>query len=134
MLCHRIGVDDAVRASKLMLLKRSRLAMAHLLSLHRIAVLVAAVILGSPAARAFTIDDGSGGYQVPKFDLEEQSRNFRAAKPDGSTSGQQQVETPVGKLQFGIQSGSSAFGAQSAERDRRHYERMFAPDFMKDRY
>jgi hypothetical protein len=109
------------------------MAMAHRLPLHRVAALVAAALLVSPAAQAFTIDDGTAAYQVPKFDLEEQSRNFRTG-PGVSTPGQQQFETPFGKLQFGVQSRDSVFGSGSAERDRRHYQRMFAPDFMKDRY
>ena len=99
----------------------------------RVGVLITAAILGSPVAQAFTIDDGSSQYQVPKFDLEEQSRNFRAGSPDVSTPGRQQLETPVGKLQFGVQGGLPS-GSESAARDRRHYERMFAPDFLKDRY
>jgi hypothetical protein len=101
--------------------------------LYRIAVLAAALLL-SPAAQAFTIDDGSGKYEVPKFDLEEQSRNFRTTSPDVSKPGRQQVETPFGKLQFGVESRESPFGPESAARNRRHYERMFAPDFLKDRY
>jgi hypothetical protein len=105
--------------------------MAHRLSVHRVALV--AVVFGSAAAQAFTVDDGSGQYQVPKFDLEEQSRNFRT-NPDVSTPGQQQVETPLGKLQFNVQRGDSMFGSDVAERDRRHYNRMFAPDFLKDRY
>jgi hypothetical protein len=109
------------------------MAMAHSSSLYRVAGLVLAAILVSPAAQAFTFEGGADSYQVPKFDLEEQSRNFRTG-PDVSTTGQQQVETPFGKLQFGVQSREPGFGSGSAERDRRHYQRMFAPDFLKDRF
>jgi hypothetical protein len=107
------------------------MAMARRPSLHRILVLAAAVVLPF-GAQAFTIDDGT--YQTPKFDLEEQTRNFRATSPDVSTPGRQQVETPFGKLQFGVETRQSPFGPESAARNRRHYERMFAPDFLKDRY
>jgi hypothetical protein len=102
----------------------------------RIAALAAAAMLIAPAGHAFTIDDGDGKNKVPRFDLEEQARNFRAPKADLATPGTQRVETPFGMLHFGVQSRTSVFdlGADAAARNRRHYERMFAPDFMKDRY
>jgi hypothetical protein len=108
--------------------------MLHRLRLHRVVAFAASAVLVSPAAHAFTIDDGSGQYQVPKFDLEEQTRNFRTTGPDVSASGQHQVDTPLGKLQFNVQKGDSMFGSDAAARERRHYNRMFAPDFMKDQY
>ena len=95
------------------------------------AVLVAATMLAAPAAYAFTIDDGTDKSGQPKFDLEEQSRNFRAPSLDLSTPGLSSVETPFGKMQYGVQTNS--FGYDAAARDRRHYDRMFAPDFLKDR-
>jgi hypothetical protein len=107
------------------------MAMTHLLPLYGVVALVAAAAFGSPAARAFTVEDGSSQYQIPKFDLEEQSRNFRTG-PDVTTPGQNQVDTPLGKLQFNVQRGDPMFGSDAAARDRRHYNRMFAPDFLKD--
>jgi hypothetical protein len=106
--------------------------MMHRLSQAPMALLIAAAMLAAPAARAFTIDDGTDKSGTPKFNLEEQSRNFRKPGLDLSTPGQNNVETPFGKMQFGVQT-NSPFGAGSALRDRNHYDRMFAPDFMKDR-
>jgi hypothetical protein len=102
------------------------------LSLRSVAILVAAAI-AAPAANAFTIDDGADKRGPPKFDLEEQSGNFRTPSLDLSTPGLNSVETPFGTMHFGLQSSAPTFGSDAAARDRRHYERMFAPDFMKDR-
>jgi hypothetical protein len=68
------------------------------------------------AAHAFTIEgpDPGNQYEVPKFDLEEQSRNFRRSGTDTSSNGNSQISTPFGKgtLQFGVQpSSSSNFGS-----------------------
>lgn len=104
------------------------------LSQHPIAVLVAAALFAAPAAHAFTVDDGTDRSRPPKFDLEEQSRNFRTPSLDLSTPGVNNVETPFGKMHFGVQSNTPMFGSEAAARDRRHYQRMLAPDFMKDRY
>jgi hypothetical protein len=87
-----------------------------------------------PAAHAFTIDDGTDKSGKPKFDLEEQSRNFRAPSLDLSTPGARSVDTPVGKFHFSTGTRNGPFSVESASRNRRDYERMFAPDFMKDRY
>lgn len=97
---------------------------------------VAGVMLVVPAAHAFFIDDGADKNGKPKFDIEEQSRNFRAPSTlDLSTPGRNSVDTPAGKFHFSTGSTfGGPFGSSSAARDRRHYERMFAPDFMKDRY
>ena len=44
----------------------------------RIAVLAAAAALAAPAAHAFTFEDKATGKNgMPKFDIEEQSSNFR---------------------------------------------------------
>jgi hypothetical protein len=109
------------------------MAIPHRSSVYRVAAVIAAAVVASPTAQAFTIDDGASQYQIPKFDLEEQSRNFRTS-PDVSTPGQNQIDTPLGKLQFNVQRGDPLFGSDAAARDRRHYNRMFAPDFLKDQY
>ena len=101
----------------------------------RIAALVLGAMLAAPAAQAFTIDDGSGKGAIPKFDLEEQSRNFR--KGDLDTPGKREWDTPVGKLQFGVQGNSpfgSPLGPNSGAADRRHFDRMLTPQIMRDRY
>ena len=76
----------------------------------------AAWLLAAPAAHAFTIEnkDAGGQYAVPKFDLEEQARNFRKDGTGATGNGTGLYETPLGtgKLQFGIQQGSSTnFGS-----------------------
>ena len=99
----------------------------------RIAAVVIGAMLASPAAHAFTIDDGSGKGAIPKFDLDEQSRNFRKGDLDTPGVGKREFETPVGKLQFGVQ-GNSPLGSNSGAADRRHFDRMLAPPNMRDRY
>ena len=96
----------------------------------RIAAVVIGALLASPAAQAFTIEDGTGKGAIPKFDLEEQSRNFR--KGDLDTE-KREWETPVGKLQFGVQS-NSPYGSNSSAANRRHFDRMLTPQIMRDRY
>jgi hypothetical protein len=103
----------------------------------RIAAVLTGVTLAAlavPAARAFTVEDGAGKDPL-KFDLEEQMRQFRNGGTAGA--GKSQWDTPVGQLHFGTQSNSmfgSGLGPNSGVTDRRHFDRMFAPDFMKDRY
>ena len=96
-----------------------------------------ACVLAAPAAHAFTVEDkdAAGQYGLPKFDLEEQMRQFRNG--EAATSGKSQWDTPVGQLHFGTQNNSmfgSGLGPNSGAADRRHFERMFAPDFLKDQY
>lgn len=116
--------------------------MTHCLSGLRIAVLAAGAALAATAAHAFTFEDGTGKSGTPKFDIEEQSSNFRKGDLDMSAVGKSAVETPFGKLQFGVQRetpmfGSpfgSTFGSGSAAEDRRHFDRMLAPPTSRDRY
>ena len=100
----------------------------------RVAATLAGLMLAAPAAHAFTMENGNGNDPL-KFDLEEQMRQFRNGGADGS--GKSQWDTPIGQLQFGTQNNSmfgSGLGPNSGAADRRHFERMFAPDFMKDQY
>ena len=78
-------------------------------------------------------------YGVPKFDLEEQSKNFRKDGSAATSNGNGLYETPFGngKLQFGIQpGGSSNFGSVfgpglgpsgSAQSQRQEFDRRLAP-------
>jgi hypothetical protein len=101
-------------------------------------VLAAGVLFAAPAARAFTMDDGKGNL-IPKFDLEEQSRQFKKPQLDLSTTDKKGLETPFGTLQFGVDKGSafsSPFGPglganTNSNADRRHYERMFTPEYLQ---
>jgi len=99
----------------------------------RIAAVVIGALLASPAAHAFTIEDGTGKGALPKFDLDEQSRNFRKGDLDTPGAGKREWETPVGKLQFGVQS-NSPYGSNSGAANRRHFDRMLTPPIMRDRY
>src|SRR5215212_5059902 len=83
---------------------------------HVVVGIATAWVLAAPAAHAFTVEnkDATGQYGVPKFDLEEQSKNFRKDGSAATTNSNGLYETPLGngKLQFGIQpGGSSNFGS-----------------------
>ena len=104
---------------------------------------VAAVgILAAPAAQAFTIEnkdqDGTGAYAVPKFDIQEQSRQFSSGGSGNMTPGKTDFSTPLGNgtMQFGVQQGSS-FGPGSlgpvggSRAGRADFERMVTPDSMR---
>ena len=106
-----------------------------------VAVGVVAWVLAAPAAHTFTVEnkDAAGQYGVPKFDLEEQSKNFRKDGAGATTNSNGLYETPLGnsKLQFGIQpGGSSNFGSVfapglgpsgSAQSQRQEFDRRLAP-------
>ena len=58
--------------------------------------------------------DEGGQYGVPKFDLEEQAKNFRKDGADVSSTGKSDFETPLGNgtLHFGVTQGPSfGFGS-----------------------
>src|ERR1700760_456239 len=98
---------------------------------------MAAPLWFAAPAHAFTFEDkdAAGQYAVPKFDLEEQSKNFRKDGSGVTGVGSSAYETPIGKLQFGVGSGSnfgSAFspgglGPDNSAAQRRHFDRMLAP-------
>ncbi len=100
-------------------------------------VIAAACVLAAPAAHAFTIEnkDAAGAYAVPKFDIEEQARNFRKDGSGAPAPGKSSFDTPVGKLEFGVgQRSISGFGFgpgfgpdASARASRQHMDRMLAP-------
>ena len=107
-----------------------------------IATLAAVALLAPPMAHAFTMDDGNkGSTSIPKFDLDEQTRQFR--KPDLSTPGADKkgLETPFGNLQFGIDQNPTGFrtlgpgfgSSFNSNADRKHYERMFTPGYLQGR-
>ena len=71
--------------------------------------------LAAPAAHAFTVEnkDEAGQYGVPKFDLEEQAKNFRKGGSDVSSTGKSDLSTPLGNgtLHFGVTQGPASFGS-----------------------
>ena len=101
----------------------------------------AACVLVGAAAHAFTVEnkDEGGQYGVPKFNLEEQAKNFRKDGSDASSTGKSLYETPLGngKLQFGVTQGpASGFGSVfspglgpsgSSQNSRLEFERRLAP-------
>jgi hypothetical protein len=101
----------------------------------RAAALAAGLVLTSAPAHAFTVDDGSdGGNWSPKFNIEEQAKNFRKGDTDTSTALKSGVETPAGKLHFGLQQDTfgSPLDSSRARAHRRHFDRMFEPEYRFD--
>ena len=106
-----------------------------------IGILMAGGVLAAPAAQAFTIEnkDAAGQYAVPKFDLEEQAKNFRKDGAAASSAGKSSFSTPLGNgtLEFGvIQGTASSFGSvfapglgpsDGARASRQEFDRRLAP-------
>ena len=96
----------------------------------------------APAAHAFTVEnkDAAGQYTVPKFDLEEQAKNFR--KTDGSTASKSDLSTPFGNgtLHFGVTQGPASnfnFGPGLGptglqQNSRQEFNRRLAPPTSLD--
>jgi hypothetical protein len=102
-------------------------------------VAATACVLAAPAANAFTVEnkDSAGQYTMPKFDLEDQAKNFR--KGDTSAAGKNDFSTQLGNgtLHFGVTQGpTSNFGSVfspglgqsgSSQNSRQEFERRLAP-------
>ncbi|MBX9824674.1 MAG: hypothetical protein K2Y27_06725 [Xanthobacteraceae bacterium] len=108
--------------------------------------LAAILVLAAPAAQAFTLGGEAAGnrsnYEVPKFDLEEQARNFRSGGSTSTTPGGTDFNTPFGKgtMEFGVRQGPSpAFGfgpgsmgpASGSRANRMDFERMVTPENLR---
>ena len=92
-----------------------------------------------PSAHAFTVEnrDAAGEYGVPKFDLEEQAKNFRKGG-DAASPGKTDFSTPLGNgtVSFGVTQGP-AFGSglgfgpgglgPATRNSRQDMDRMLAP-------
>jgi hypothetical protein len=100
----------------------------------------AVLAMAAPAAQAFTVEnqEAAGPYSVPKFDLEEQARQFRKESTDAKSTGKVEFESALGKgsLNFGVQqnTGSSLVpglapspGWLGTGPSRRDFDRMLAP-------
>jgi hypothetical protein len=98
-----------------------------------------------PSALAFTVEnkDADGAYSVPKFNLEDQAKQFRK---DGTNSlapslGKTDFSTPfgTGSLYFGTRPSDSAapFGSfsgstfGSSQNYRSHFERVVTPENLR---
>jgi hypothetical protein len=103
--------------------------------MHALLGAFAACALAGPSAHAFTVEnrDAAGEYGVPKFDLEEQAKNFRKGDP---ASGKTDFSTPLGNgtVSFGVTQGPSfgpGFGlgalGPSTRNSRQEFDRMLAP-------
>jgi hypothetical protein len=108
-------------------------------------VIVAWCALASPAAHAFTIEDkdSTGQYAAPKFDLEEQSKNFRKNGAGLTSDGKGMLETPLGNgsLQFGVTQGPTfgsglGFGGlgPASRNSRQDMDRILAPPTSLEYY
>jgi hypothetical protein len=104
---------------------------------------VTGALLAPPLAHAFTLENDPA-KTIPKFDLEEQARQFRSpgVNLSDATTPKKGIETPFGNLQFGVERNNSMFGyanpfapsfGGSGNADRRHYERMFTPGYLQGR-
>ena len=107
----------------------------------------AATLLASPVA-AFTIEnkDVSGTGLVPKFDIEEQAKNFRSSRDSNSSETKGQIPLGNGWLQFDVQqrapsnfgpSFGSPFGFGSSfdsRWSRREYDRLLEAPGLQHRY
>jgi hypothetical protein len=107
-----------------------------------IGALAAACVLAAPAAHAFTMQnkDAPDSLEAPKFDLDEQMRNFRKDGTDLSSASKKALEMPFGdgKLQFDVRSGSSqdlfssGLGLGPAPRNTREdFNRVVTPENLR---
>jgi hypothetical protein len=116
---------------------------------------VAAWLLAAPGAHAFTVENREAGdgaasgfsgspYAPPKFDVEEQAKNFRSAGSSLTSPGPKtDFSTPYGSgsVSFGVQQGSAfggtGFGAGGTSAftgsrvNRADFDRMVTPDSLK---
>src|SRR5690349_21764308 len=74
-----------------------------------LAVVAVSAAFWAPAAHAFTMENrgAPGEYGVPKFDLEEQAKNFSKNGTDLSAKNDGSIPFAGGSLQFGVQQGST---------------------------
>ena len=107
--------------------------------------LAAAFMFAAPTAQALTLGGEAAngtkdGYEVPKFDLEEQVKNFRSGGSTSTTPGKTDFNTPLGKgtMEFGVKQGpSSAFGfgpggsSPGSRVNRMDFERMVTPENLR---
>jgi hypothetical protein len=97
-------------------------------------LLAVAGAFAAPGARAFTIEGQSTDQKgVPKFDLEEQAKNFRKGGVDTSMKSDGSTPFAGGTLHFGV--NNSTFGpgmlGPSNRNTRQDFERMLTPESLR---
>ena len=105
----------------------------------------AAFALAAPVAHGFTVEN-QDGYTVPKFDLEEQAKQFRKGGTEAPSFGRRDFTTPFGPgtVEFGVRQSpgpvvgtpfTPGFGYgstfNSSQSFRNHFERVLTPDNLK---
>ena len=97
--------------------------------------LFAVAVLAAPAAHAFTFENKGSAedFAVPKFDVEEQAKNFR--KDGTASNGKTSYDTPVGKFEFGAgQSNFGTFGSgfgPGVRNNRADFDRIVTPENLR---
>jgi hypothetical protein len=112
-------------------------------------ILVTAAVLAGTAAHAFTMEnqDASGNmYAPPKFDLEEQMRQFRNDGAAAPSNGKREFDTPFGKgtfelgmqqrpwSNFGSPFGPSFGSSFESRTTRQDFDRKLAPPGLQHQY
>jgi len=102
-----------------------------------VGIVALAAAFAAPAAHAFTMENRDGSpYGVPKFDIEEQAKNFSkggtdlSVKKDGSAG----VPFAGGTLHFGVQQGSGAGPGFLGPRNRdtrQDFNNVVTPESLK---
>jgi hypothetical protein len=89
----------------------------------------------APAAHAFTMENKDASpYGVPKFDIEEQARNFSKGGTDLSVKNDGSVPFAGGSLHFGVQQGSSfgpGFLGPRTRDTRQDFNHVVTPESLK---
>ena len=123
----------------------SRRGGAGVMRIHTFAGVFAALCVLATAAHAFSLQDKDAA-DLPKFDLDEQLRNFRTGSANPPANGKTEFDTVLGKgsLQFGVQQGPSYFGSPigpglspgwglgpPSRNTREDFNRMVTPDSLR---
>ena len=98
-------------------------------------IVAISVAFAAPAAHAFTMENKDASpYGVPKFDIEEQARNFSKSGTDLSVKNDGSVPFAGGSLHFGVQQGSSfgpGFLGPRTRDTRQDFNHVVTPESLK---
>ena len=113
--------------------------------IYAFAGIIGALCVLATAAHAFSFQD-KDATELPKFDLDEQLRNFRTGSTNPPATGKPEFETFLGKgtFEFGAQQGPSYFGAPlgpglspgwglgpPSRNNREDFNRVITPDSLR---